>query len=116
MEDKSNPKLLKKEIENQGISKDFPLIKIPLEIIQSSKSICKIDTKEKIASGFLIKLFKGEEDFYCLMTNEHIITKKLIRQKKLIDIYYDNESKLKIIQLNPEERFIKEFTEDINID
>ena len=61
------------------------------------KSICKIDTKEKISSGFLIKLFKGEEDFYYLMTNEHIITKELIKQKKIINIYYDNENKLKEI-------------------
>ena len=33
MGDKNNPKLLKKEIENQGINNDFPLIKLPPPII-----------------------------------------------------------------------------------
>ena len=88
----------------------------PLTISRLSKSICKIVIKGKMSSGFLIKFFKGEEDFFCLMTNEHIITKELIKQKKLISIYYDNESKLKEIKLEPEERYIKEFREDINID
>ncbi len=82
MEDKNNSKISEKEIENQGLNNEFPLIKFPpLTILRLSKSICKIDTKEQMSSGFLIKFFKGEEDFFCLMTNEHIITKELITKK-----------------------------------
>ena len=101
---------------NEVIGKDSPLVKFPpLPILKSSKSICKIVTPNTIASGFLIKLFKNEEDFFCLMTNEHAITKDLIDKKINISIYYDNESIVKEIQLNPSERLIKEFKE-INID
>ena len=50
------------------------------------------------------------------MTNEHVITKELIEQKKIISLYYDSESKMKEIELNTKERLIKEFTEiDIDI-
>lgn len=102
---------------NEGIINESPLIKLPpLSVLQTSKSICKIETPFQVSSGFFLKFFKGEEDFFCLMTNEHIITKELIEQKQKINIYYDNESKVKEIPLNPEERFIKEFNTDINID
>ena len=50
------------------------------------------------------------------MTNEHIITRELIKERKTINVYYDYESKVKEIKLNPEERFIKEFSKDLNID
>ena len=46
------------------------------------------------------------------MTNEHVITKDIIKNKKKIKFYYDNESKSKEIYLNNEERFIKEFTDN----
>ena len=101
---------------NEGEVKGSSLIKFPpLSILKPSKSICKIITPEKISSGFLIKFFLGEEDFFSLMTNEHIITKELIEQKKIISLFYDNESKMKEIELNPNERIIKEFIE-IEID
>ena len=44
-------------------------------ILDILKSICKIKISNTIGSGFLIKFFKGNKDFYCLMTNEHVITK-----------------------------------------
>ena len=101
---------------NEGEVKGSSLIEFPpLMILKPSKSICKIVTPNTISSGFLIKFFSIEEDFFFLMTNEHIITKELIEQKKIISLYYDNESKMKDIKLNPEERLIKEFTE-IDID
>ena len=65
--------------------------------------------------NFLIKFFKGEEDFFCLITNNHVITKDLIEQKITISFYYDNESKPKDINLNRNERLIIEFSE-IDID
>jgi len=53
------------------------------------------------------------------MTNEHIIKKEMINQGIKINIYYDNEEKVKEIELNTDERFIKDFTdiiEEKNID
>ena len=80
-------------------------------ITQTSKSLCKITISSgKMSSGFLIQLFKGRKEFYCLMTNEHVITKEMIDKKITIDIYYDSQSKFRNIELNPEERLIKEFT------
>ena len=85
-------------------------------ITQTSKSLCKIIVSAgKISSGFLIQLFKGRKEFYCLMTNEHVITKEMIDKKIKIDIYYDSQSKYRNIELNPDERLIKEFT-DIDMD
>ena len=50
------------------------------------------------------------------MTNEHAITKEMIKQKNyIIHIYYDSQSKYRKIKLNPEERIIKDFR-DIQID
>ena len=77
-------------------------------ITQTSKSLCKITVSSgKMSSGFLIQLFKGRKEFYCLMTNEHVITKEMIDKKIKIDIYYDSQSKFRNIELNPEERLIK---------
>ena len=81
-------------------------------IVKTAKSICKIITPNKNGSGFFIKFFKRDQEFYCLMTNEHVVTKELVEQKKEIDIYYDSEDKNIIMQLNPKERFIKDFRDD----
>ena len=81
-------------------------------IVKTAKSICKIITPEKNGSGFFIKFFKRDQEFYCLMTNEHVVTKELVEQKKEINIYYDSEDKNIIMQLNPKERFIKDFRDD----
>ena len=106
-----------KLIINEGLDETSPLNKLPTpSILKSSKSICKIGTPSQISSGFFIKFFKGEKDFYCLMTNEHIITRKLIKEKRTINVYCDYESTVKEINLNPEERFIKEFNTELNID
>ena len=85
-------------------------------ITLASKSLCKIlVTSDTMSIGFLIQLFKGDKEFYCLMTNEHVITKKMIQEKNIINIYYDSQSKHRKISLNSQERFIKEF-KDIQID
>ena len=105
---------------DNGESKNIPevriisseIIPIPEAII---KSLCKIVIGKKLSSGFLIKLFRGNDDFFCLMTNEHVIKNNMIRQNQKIIFYYNNQSKRREIYLNSEERIIKEFT-DINID
>ena len=49
------------------------------------------------------------------MSNEHVITTSAIQNKDKINIYYNNESKTKEIQLNENERYIKSFI-DIDLD
>ena len=61
------------------------IIRLPEQIVRVTKSLCKIIISNKISSGFLIKLFRGEDEFFCLMTNEHTITKHLIEKKENID-------------------------------
>ena len=90
--------------------KECEIINLDPSIAIASKSICKIETSFSIASGFLIKFFKDEQDFYCMMTNEHIITKDMIKNKDTIHFYYDNNIyKIKKINLNSNERYIKNF-------
>jgi len=100
---------------NEGIIPQSNIIQFQISTLKATRAICKINTYPKISSGFLIKLFKNEENFFCLMTNEHIITREMVNQRKKITFYYDLESKVKDIYLNSEERYIKDFT-DINID
>ena len=89
---------------------------IPQDITSISKSIVKIKYKDKMSKGFLIKLFKEDVEFFCLMTGgEKIISKDMIEQKEDIKFFYDNESKIKKISLNSEKRIIKNF-KDIGID
>ena len=90
--------------------KDCEIINLDPSIAIASKSICKIETSFSISSGFLIKFFKNDQDFFCMMTNEHIITKEMIKNKDTIHFYYDNNIyKIKKINLNSNERYIKNF-------
>jgi hypothetical protein len=81
---------------NQNLIPGSQLISVPKNIFQVSRSICKILAPNNVlGSGFLIKFFKGEENFFCLMSCEHVIKKELIEKKEKISFYYDNESKIK---------------------
>ena len=75
-----------------ALTKGSPFL-ISKQIIQVSKSVCKIMDDNMISSGFLIKFFKGDKEFFCLMTNEHSITKEKINQKKKITFTFDYEKK-----------------------
>ena len=88
--------------------------RIPAFISSASKSVVMLNFQNKIYSGFLIKLFKDAEDFFCLLTIGESISKDMIEGKGEITFYYDNESKIKKISLNKEERLIKSFN-DIGI-
>ena len=83
------------------------------------RSICKIiypnETGKEKGAGFFIKLFRDNGPLFCLMTCEHIITNEIIENNKTIEIYYDNQKKKIKIELNKNERFIKNFL-DLNID
>ena len=107
---------VEKNISPQAIRKESTFYTIDPYIAKVSKAMCKIETNKKISSGFLIKLFKGEKEFFCLMTNEHTITKEMIAKRSSFNFYYDSSDfQSKTIDLNPQERYIKYFT-NINID
>ena len=56
---------------------------IPLNsFLTLANSICKIVTPFEKSSGFFIKFFKMDKNFYCLITNNTIITKKCSIKKK----------------------------------
>ena len=57
--------------------KDSKMNEIDRYLNKASRSVCKIITKYKEGTGFLIKLYRNNNPFYCLMTNEHIIQKEL---------------------------------------
>ena len=100
---------------NEGITQN-PLNKIDINLYNVIKSVCKIIASNTIGTGFFIKLYKDNKEFYCLMTNEHIITKDMIDAKQKITIIYDTTNKNKEIILNKDERYIKEYTNmDIDV-
>jgi hypothetical protein len=103
---------------NQGVNEcltNNPLNKIDKNIYTVIKSVCKIKHSKGQGSGFLIKLKKDEKDFYCLMTNEHVVKKEKINNKEKITIYYDCEIEKREIILDKNKRYINEYT-DNNLD
>ena len=103
--------------EKNAMMDSSPLIKINSSN-NEFKCICKIEIKndqnKEFGSGFFIKLEKNKKPLYCLMTNEHIISRDIINKNGEITIFYNNEEEKRLIQLN-KERFIKDYS-DINID
>ena len=105
------------------IQTDDSLVKpIPISyILNISKSICLIKVEfrneSKYGKGFLLKFWNNDiqDTFYCLMTNSHVITKDVIQNKDNVYICFDDQSKTRKIQLNEEERYIKNFI-DIGLD
>ena len=62
-----------------------------------------------------MKLYKGDNPFYCLILNGNIINEEMLKSKEKIDINYDNDNKIIKIELNEKERFILNY-KFINID
>ena len=105
----------KKEIKNEK-EKDKKEEKKNNYYYNVCKSICKINhCLSLIGFGFLILLYKESKPFHCLITNEHILKKEMIKTNEEIEIYYNNDKKKKKIFLNNNERFIQDFRY-INID
>ena len=42
-----------------------PLISLNTNMINTSKSVCRIMTKEQDGTGFLLKAFKNNKEFFC---------------------------------------------------
>ena len=77
-------------------------------IMKVAKGTVKIelDNDKGVASGFFLKLERNNKEFYCLMTNAHVITKEMITNQEKIKIKYDNETKEINLDLNEKERII----------
>ena len=93
---------------NQAIMRNSDLNPIN-NIMEIGKSICKIITSKSLGTGFLIKLNKKNKQFYCLMTNEHVIKQNMISNKETIKVFYDNQRKNFELELDKNERFIQDF-------
>ena len=91
---------------NEVEMKDHEIKEIDINLHKTCKSICKILYKNKVGTGFFIKLYKEEKKLFCLMTNEHVITKEMIELKEVININYNYEEKLIKIILDENKRFI----------
>ena len=97
------------DIINENLIINSKIEKINECLYKVCKSICKIKASSIRGSGFLIKLYKGNSPLFCLMTNEHVITKDMIESKITIKIFYDNKYKSVVIELNKKKRFIKDY-------
>ena len=84
-------------------------------IINVAKGTVKINVNNGLASGFFLKLEGNNKPFYCLMTNEHVITEEKINNKDEITIQYNNEKNNLSIKLDNKERKIFHF-KDFKID
>ena len=69
-----------------------PLIKIDRNISNVSKSIWKIKIETplgtKYGTGFLLRFYIDQESFYCLVSNEHVISNDIIINENNIYIYH----------------------------
>ena len=105
----SNGRKEERETDNQ-------IIELDTDMIDATKSVCRIMTNEKDGTGFLLKTFKDNKEFFCLISNEHVITKDMINTKQKVTIYYDKKNKTIEITLDKDKRFIKEYREkDLDI-
>ena len=109
------------EIINEVETKHSEIKTMDLSLHEVSKSVCKIifgnpnsveiKDDEKIdlnfATGFLFKLNKEDKEFLCLMTNEHVITRDMVKLNVIIDLNYNLGKKWIKIKLDEKERFIK---------
>ena len=99
------------EIVNQVETKNSKIKKIDISLNKVCKSICKITYNKMSAdyygTGFFIRLYIDEKELFCLMTNEHVITRDIIESKEIIEVYYNYEEKVIKIKLDKEKRSIK---------
>ena len=107
----------KEEPKNEVLIGEINYTRLDPCMVYVSKSFCKIFFQKRIGSGFLIKLYKDNQDFFCLMTCEHVVTRDMIKQKNKICFYYDSIGvKIREIELDENKRYIKDFRDINNID
>ena len=77
------------------------------------KSLCLIKTPSKNGVGFLIRLNKGENPLYCLVSEENAISEEMLNKNEKIEVYYDNQQKKIDVNLEKSDRFIIKY-KDLN--
>ena len=65
-------------ISNETMIPNSEIKEIDINLIKVISSIGKIKTDDSVGSGFFIRLRSSQEELYCLMTNEHVITKRMV--------------------------------------
>ena len=101
---------------NDEVSKNKRILEIN-NVLETWKSTVKIElTDGGKASGFLIKYQREQKPFYCLMTNEHVISPEMTDNGEEILIKFENEKKYLKIKLNQKERIIVCLKDMLNID
>ena len=98
-----NEKRINEVILSSGVLKQLNIL------YDACKSTCSIITNSGIGSGFFIKLEKNNNPFYCLMSNEHVLQRKMIDSKETIEVFYENQHKKINIKLDKDKRFIRDF-------
>ena len=101
---------------NEVLFPDNQLIKIKKSYNIAQCTIKIILPDNSIGSGFFLKFERNNKLFYCLMTNQHVINLEIVKMKKEITIYYNNENKSLKIKLDDQDRIIVCFKEILNID
>ena len=101
---------------NEILFPDNQLIKIKKSYNIAQCTIKIILPDNSIGSGFFLKFERNNKLFYCLMTNQHVINPEIVKKKKEITIYYNNEQKSLTILLDDQDRIIVCFKEILNID
>ena len=109
----------KDRIKEYKIVSSSPLERVDRILSKVSKSICKIQIEtekgSKKGTGFLLAFNIEQEIFYCLISNEHVIKEKYLKENVEIYFSYDNEFRKAIINLNNEKRYMKSF-KDMKLD
>ena len=89
---------------------------IPINnLLTANKATVKIIQTDGFSSGFFLKTKRNVKPFYCLITNNHVISEKEINAKDEIHLIFDGQEKLKF-NLDKEERIIICLGENLKLD
>ena len=111
-------------MECEYIIKDEIKLNNPINPIDKTMKVAKgtvkieLSNDKGVASGFFLQLTRNNKNFYCLMTNAHVVKEDMIKNKEKIKIKYNIEEKELNLDLNEEERIIicyEDFAYDISI-
>ena len=91
-------------------------IKTVSQAYNNCKATIKIELSNGIGSGFFLQFQRNDKKFYCLITNQHIISPDMVENEKEIKIKYDNDTKDLLIKLDKKERIIEFFKEFLALD
>jgi hypothetical protein len=104
---------------NQALFSKYKIIDLK-KLYNIAKCTVKIEisigNNSSKSSGFFLKFERNNKKFYCLMTNQHVITSNFVEAKKEILIKYENEKHSLSLKLDEEERIIICFKKLINLD